>query len=662
MNYQVSQITDLSKATLLEIETLADLSIFITATNWAPGTFKDGQRKNANFQTSDFIALDIDDGITISEFKARLDEKHLSYIIGTTKSHQVQKGETPPCDRFRVIIPLAARVKSEQAYSSIFNRLLNEFPMIDRNARDCARMFYPCKEIVHMVENGELLLPDIHLKDVLASQVGPVADLINKQLGNLSYNTKQFLANGAKPGEWNSQLFLTAKDFQQQGYNIDETGKALSLMKNKFFSGKLDYSDLRTITSAYNVPPKYDARLTKFGQELGLNEFSFTASRKASPAQLIEIIENQFNYNIWFNEMKSRPYLDNQPLNDDDEASIRTQLRALDFPFKDGFVSDTLRVLARQNRKHPFKDFVLSVPWDGRDRIEELFNTFELDVDSPELIPLYSLFLRRFLVALIARVFVPGTQNLVLTLKGPQGARKSTWLSRLDVVPGCYAEGPINPDNKDDKLRHLSQVIHHITELDATTKRDVNALKAFLTMDFISERKSYDRHNTDGKSRLSFVASVNSNDFLRDTTGNRRFLVIPVARLDANHNVNMQQLFAQCYTLYISGEQYWFDERENELINYVNEDYMPVGFHKEICARIFANESEVNNLKSYHDIITELGPNPKYSYSQAEVRNYLNELRNSKGHLVRKRDRTNGQDISKYNVTLTPFERLTGLL
>lgn len=650
MKFKCSKINDYSKTTTIELSELKDVAEFIKNNQWSGGVFKNSTRNNENFESADLIALDIDEGLTIESAKSILDEKNLSYIIGTTKSHGISKNGKVACDRFRVIIPFAERIKSKNEFDEIMKAIISEFPQIDKNAKDCARFFYPCKEVVHTNFSGELLLKNIHFKN---EEKSTAINGIPKK-GNLSFQTNKFLQHGAAPGSWNANIFKSAKDMQEQGYSKKEAFGLFEQMNNQFYSGTLDSSDIASIESAFKNPPKYEPRNINYG------DFSFAYSAKKDPQKLMNIIEEMFGYYIWYNEAKGRIYLNENPINDDDDAEIRTKLRTINFNFDDKFVSDTVRVLSRINKKHPFKEFVQYIKWDNHDYINDLFNTIEVDEENIENIPLYKKYLKNFLIGLIARVYKPGSQNLVLTLKGPQGASKSRWLARFDLVTGCYAEGPINPENKDDKLRHISQVIHHITELDATTKRDVNALKAFLTMDFISERKSYDRHNTDGKSQLSFVASVNSNDFLRDTTGNRRFLVIPVKKMNADHEVDMQQVLAQAYDLYLSGERYWFNEGEIEKINSINEDYMPEQYHKDICARISPNEGEHSKFLSYHEIIEELKVNPRIRFSDSAVRKYLRELKNSKGEPIKKRDRTNSQDILKYNVKLNPFQNSQG--
>lgn len=81
--------------------------------------------------------------------------------------------------------------------------------------------------------------------------------------GRLSRKTQEFLANGAPAGQWNTALFLAAKDHQEQGYSIEETIERLNAV-----TGVLDEADGKTIRSAFAREPKYEPRpLSKDGEE-----------------------------------------------------------------------------------------------------------------------------------------------------------------------------------------------------------------------------------------------------------------------------------------------------------------------------------------------------------------------------------------------------------
>ena len=55
----------------------------------------------------------------------------------------------------------------------------------------------------------------------------------------------------------------------------------------------------------------------------------------------------------------------------------------------------------------------------------------------------------------------------------------------------------------------------------------------------------------------AFCASVNSRDFLHDT-GNRRYLILLVDSVNADHNVDIGQVFAETKVLMEQGKEHGF--------------------------------------------------------------------------------------------------------
>tara|TARA_R100001369_G_scaffold88801_1_gene125795 strand:- start:30 stop:863 length:834 start_codon:yes stop_codon:yes gene_type:complete len=166
----------------------------------------------------------------------------------------------------------------------------------------------------------------------------------------------------------------------------------------------------------------------------------------------------------------------------------------------------------------------------------------------------------------------------ILVFQGAQGLGKTLWFKRLaNYDEGWLLEGAmLNPTDKDSVKRAVSHWIVELGEIESTFKKaDIDQLKAFITSKSDELRLPYDRASTTYQRRTAFYASVNAREFLTDTSGNRRFWVIPVKRINFNHGIDMQQLWAEVkQTLYVPGQKNWFltpDERE--MLNESNEIY-----------------------------------------------------------------------------------------
>ena len=114
-----------------------------------------------------------------------------------------------------------------------------------------------------------------------------------------------------------------------------------------------------------------------------------------------------------------------------------------------------------------------------------------------------------------------------LTLKGEQRERKSTWLETLCGHQDWYCSTQQQQD-KDLMMVIGTTLMIELAELEQTTAgREAGRLKALMTDKVCRYRKPYGKGLSKEPRGSIFVASVNTTDFLRDPTGNRRFWVIP---------------------------------------------------------------------------------------------------------------------------------------
>jgi hypothetical protein len=180
-------------------------------------------------------------------------------------------------------------------------------------------------------------------------------------------------------------------------------------------------------------------------------------------------------------------------------------------------------------------------------------------------VPLHALYLKRWLVGAVAKA-LDRKQNVMLVLAGPQNLGKSTFVRWLaGGVPDYHLESGIDTKDKDNDIRLMSNFIWEVSELDATTRKaDVAALKAFITKHTVVVRKSYGKHDTVKPALCSLVGTVNNaGGFLNDETGNRRFLVTTITRLDwAYESLPIDQIWAQAVALYQAGEPWRLTEAE----------------------------------------------------------------------------------------------------
>lgn len=187
----------------------------------------------------------------------------------------------------------------------------------------------------------------------------------------------------------------------------------------------------------------------------------------------------------------------------------------------------------------------------------------------------FKIFFRRWMLGCVGRE-MDGFQNHTLVLQGNQGIGKSTfakWLCK-DLGTDYFQEGPIIPSDKDHKLRLCKKFIWAADEFEETLGRSsAAALKAFLTQETVSERPAYGKNEIQAARHCNIIATINSEQFLRDVTGNRRYII---ANLDA---------IDHAYSAGVTPEAVWAD---------IVEHYLVYGERGDLSAAEKAQQAQVN--------------------------------------------------------------------
>jgi len=221
----------------------------------------------------------------------------------------------------------------------------------------------------------------------------------------------------------------------------------------------------------------------------------------------------------------------------------------------------------------PFKEyfFNLSAINQEVDYITELANT--ITTTNQEL---WLECFKKWFVAMVACVTNEKVVNqTVIVFSGKQGIGKTTWMEKLVPKPlkDYLFSGTINPNNK-DTLIHLAEcMLINLDELENLNKTEIGSLKEIITKSHIRMRKAYGHNNETLPRRASFAGSVNTAQFLNDTTGSRRFLCFEVEFIEYHHNVNLDYCYKQALHLIDQGFRYWFNNEEIKNINQNNEKY-----------------------------------------------------------------------------------------
>ena len=206
-------------------------------------------------------------------------------------------------------------------------------------------------------------------------------------------------------------------------------------------------------------------------------------------------------------------------------AALTDLLRRNDMPVND--LQQFVSLMANQNAYHPVRDWIDSITWDGRTRLEEFYNTIE----SRQ--PMKQVFMRKWALSAVAALYHPNFScEGVLVMTGRQGKGKSTYPYRIlpaEIASTCVKDAvTLDVNNKDSVLKAVSTWITELGELTSTfRKSDREHLKGFITERVDKLRPAYARKIDSYGRQTVFYATVNDQEFLQDDE-NRRFWVIDV--------------------------------------------------------------------------------------------------------------------------------------
>lgn len=239
-----------------------------------------------------------------------------------------------------------------------------------------------------------------------------------------------------------------------------------------------------------------------------------------------------------------------------------------------GTVPGYVEVIANRNAYNPVADWIRCQPWDGVDRLPLVCASVTAQEGYPD--NLKEVLLRKWLRSVVAAATRESFRSRgVLTLQGPQGIGKSSWIKAL-ISDLALADRVVklghhmDPSNKDSLIGAIGYAIVELGELDSSFRKDLARLKGFLTDDTDRVRRPYDRRESSYPRRTVFAATVNEHQFLQDPTGNTRFWTIPVQSLDWRHEIDMQQVFAQLLEEVDAGGNWWLANNEEALLEEMN--------------------------------------------------------------------------------------------
>lgn len=221
---------------------------------------------------------------------------------------------------------------------------------------------------------------------------------------------------------------------------------------------------------------------------------------------------------------------------------------------------DAMLSVAMDMKVHVAHDWMKSLVWDGKARLDTwLVEAFGVPDNE-----YYRCVGRNWIMAIAKRTHTPGSKfDHVLILEGAQGTKKSTALYTLgNVMPGriWHMETTLDTSNKDFFVTLQGKLIVEFSEGETLSRSEVKQLKAIITTQVDTFRAPYGRSSQEYPRRGVFAMTTNMEEYLKDETGNRRYLPVKVEKeIDIDWLTdNRDQLYAEAYERVVrKNEKYW---------------------------------------------------------------------------------------------------------
>jgi hypothetical protein len=605
------------------------------------GKFVGGRKLEFLTEYSKFIILDIDklSANDLQKSKSIAAQSEFTYACFISPSGNglkiLVKIETPKTEHKETFLKVQAH------YEDILKL------EIDKSGKDVTRLcFYSWDENLYLNENASVFASDAKQSCqtepvsvyplTTATETATDYDAIYNHCVNFTEKKVQFV-NGSrnvfvhqlacnlnrKGVTLNNALEYILTDF---GYDEKEVTQAVNSAYgniHEFGKNEKTVNARRNDEANSSVKKGTGSKVLSFGEDLGEAD----DEDKPKPTQIdrLELFLSTryvFRHNMvsgklefqYFGKKKwnvMNDFIENSMLRECLKGRIKTNLSSL----RNLLYSDFCELF------NPFEDYFFNLPtYDEKtDYITELANTITTTKQD-----LWQQCFKKWLVAMVGCVLDEKVINhTVIVFSGKQGLGKTTWVEKL--VPKPLKEylfsGTINPNNKDTLVQLSECMLINLDELENLNRSEIGSLKEIITKTQIRMRKAYGHNNETMPRRASFAGSVNTAQFLNDSTGSRRFLCFELEGIKYQHDVDINMAFSQALFLFKSGFRFWFDQEEIKSITENNEQYQLHSPEEELLLTWFepCEKDKANTFLNASQIAAKLAEKAKINITDGTI-------------------------------------------
>jgi putative DNA primase/helicase len=238
--------------------------------------------------------------------------------------------------------------------------------------------------------------------------------------------------------------------------------------------------------------------------------------------------------------------------------------------FTTNLIQDAVDHAARRAARNSLTDWLDALVWDNVERLD----TWLSDALGIDRTPYTMAISSNWPISMVARAYAPGCQvDTMPVLEGHMGRGKSSFLERLG---GEWYGTITRAIGEPDFIQEIQGVwLVEIPDMTGFGRREHSQILATITVRVDRYRPSYGRRVENRPRACVLAATSETDDYLTDTRGRRRFWPLRCTEIDlGNLSDNREQIFAEAAAKYRAGAL-WHEmpgETDDEQLERMHED------------------------------------------------------------------------------------------
>jgi putative DNA primase/helicase len=289
---------------------------------------------------------------------------------------------------------------------------------------------------------------------------------------------------------------------------------------------------------------------------------------------------------------------------DEDTLAVRKELaEKYELDVSGVVATDAIDNVASLNTHHPVREYLLGLKWDGVKRIETLWIDYLGEEDNA--------YTRETALSwtqgTVRRALIPGYKyDWVPVLEGDQGVMKSTMIQILAKNPDWFGE--LNTVDGQKAVEAMKgRWIMELGEMELSNRHELEQIKAFISATETTVRLSYRREPGTYKRQCTFIGTTNQKEYLKDSTGNRRWwpLIVSTQYRQGGESINIKKLAENVDQIWAEAVHNFYDPDSTVLLSKEalkiamqrQQDKMPLDEWRGIIGSFLNSPADVNRYE-----------------------------------------------------------------